>query len=199
MARTGRIGFWTSGISEAQDNLLRCFFPEGNQKTIKELQERSGYSYERVHTSLKDLAKKKIVKEQSVGKTLLYLPDFTHLYMKLAFEHYMAEKVLEFSQKHYIIAKALKEIEESQLVVLFGSYAKKTETKASDIDVLMLEGKNELKAIQTKYGLPFAPLSIAREEFKKIQKENPELWQDLMENGIIIKGAELFYHLAYHG
>lgn len=189
---------WAHDLSALEETLLQCFFPEGDEKTIKILLERSGYSYERVYNSLKKLIKMKLITETRVGKTLLYKLDFNAIYNRLAFFHYMLEKQIYFSNKHYIIFKALKEIEEVGIVILFGSYSKGKETKESDIDIMIVSDKEiSLKPLNLKYGLNIKPVFIKKSEFPKIKKQNPELWNDIRMNGIIFQGLEWYYHWGY--
>lgn len=192
-------------LSEAEDAVLNCFFPEGKEMTIKQLRERAGYSYERIYTSLKGLVKKKIIFEKEIGRTLVYAIDFNEtIYSKLAFYHYLADKIINFRNKHLIIYKALRELEEGDLkmILVFGSYSKGTETRNSDIDLMIVsdnkaEMTKSIRGLKYKYGLNISPVFISASEFPKIKQENPELWEDIKQNAIIFKGSEQFYYWTY--
>jgi len=202
-----RSSFGTMELSHLEWTIICSFFPEGKNITIKEIQiqERVDYSYERVNTALKSLTKKKIVKEEQKGKTLVYSLDFDNLYAKTGFSHYMMEREIEFIKKHKIVYNAIKEIRDNPYIwgiVLFGSYSKGTETKQSDVDLICISNKKEetehfVKSLRYKYNINFVPVVLPLHEFPNIKKDNPELWNDLKMYGIAFKGGDYFYPWMY--
>src|SRR3989338_8687771 len=84
-------------ISHLEGTVIASFFPEAEEMTIKEIQERTNYSYERVNYALKSLVEKKIVIEKKVGKTLVYLLDTNNIYSdSLGFNRYTLQRKVEF-------------------------------------------------------------------------------------------------------
>ena len=203
---------WVKRIdtSPLESAILYSFFPEGKERMIKEIMERTNYSYERINSALKSLTKKRIIKEQKKGKTLLYTLDMYNINAELGFGNYMISKELAFREKHKILEKAIKElIIESfkspfiQIAILFGSYSKGIESKQSDIDLMLVSDKKQeaeriVKSLRHKYNLKFAPVIINYLEFPKIRKDNPELWNDLKMYGIVFKGEDSFYYWMYN-
>src|SRR3989339_488650 len=199
-AKENKILYGNNQISQLEDSILKCFFPEGEEKVISKIIERSGYSYERVYTALKDLEKKKVVSLKKIGKTLVYKPDFNNLYLKRAFHHYMAERLVDFANKHKIIYNAIRLASQEILgmVILFGSYSKKNETKNSDIDLMIVSDSekdsiNSINQIKSRYGLNISPVFVKKTEFPKIKEENPELWEDLKKYALVFNGEDFFY------
>jgi DNA polymerase sigma len=208
MERKQRTGFGSFGkmeLSFLEGTIISSFFPEGKERTIKEIQERVDYSYERVNSALKSLSEKKIVTMEHKGKTLIYSLDLKHLYAEIGFDHYVLEREIYFMKKHQILYNALKEIRDNPfiwMVVLFGSYYKGTESKQSDIDVICVSNKKKetehfVKSLKYKYNLEFAPIVLPLHEFPNIKKDNPELWYDLKTYGIVFKGEDSFYYWMY--
>ena len=205
MVKKNKIRYWDNGMSQAEDIILRCFFPEGNEITIRDMSKKTDYSYERINTALKKLEKKEIIIAKKVGRTLLFKADYHNLYLKLAFHHYMTERLIQFKECHPQIFKAVKEIEEcnkTDIVLVFGSYSKRTETKNSDIDLLVssinrTEIEKIVNRIKYKYGLKINLSFVKRTEFMKIKKENSELWKDLKLNALVFWGQDLFYYWIY--
>lgn len=204
MARQNKNSYWDNNLSEAEESVLRCFFPEGEEMTISRIQERCGYSYERVHTALKNLEKKKIVSLKKIGKTLVFLANYENLNLRLAFYHYMTKRLIEFSNKHLLICKSLKEISEETfgLVILFGSYSKNNETKNSDIDVMIVsdsekQAEESVNKIKSTRGFNISLAFVKKTEFPKIKKENPELWKDLKNYAIIFNDKDMYYCWMY--
>lgn len=204
--RKQKHGFGSFGkieLSMLEGIIISAFFPEAEEMTIKEIMERVDYSYERVNSSLKSLAKKEIVFEKQKGKTLVYYLDLQNLYAEIGFGSYTLEREIEFIKKHKVIYNAIKEIISNPIiwgVALFGSYSKGTETNQSDIDIICITHKKEeaehfVKSLRHKYNLKFAP--IVFQEFPNIKKDNPELWHDLKMYGIIFKGEDNFYYWVY--
>jgi len=198
--------FGTMKLSMLEGTIISSFFPEGGDMTIKEIIERTDYSYERVNTALKSLVEKGIVQEKKVGKTLVYFPDLNNLYVEsMGFNAYMLEKEIEFIKKHRTIYHAIKEIEKNPYiweVILFGSYSKGLETKQSDIDIICIASKKEevkrfLDSLRHKYNIKFTPIILPLHEFPNIKKDNPELWNDLKMYGIVFKGGDSFYYWMY--
>ena len=191
-------------MNYAEEVILRCFFPEGEKKTIKEIQNRSNYSYERANTTLKSLKEKKIIIEENIGKTLIYSLNHSNLYSRWAFYGYMIKKLIEFEKNNPKLNKALKEIEwkDFEMIILFGSYARSIETKQSDIDLMIVtthkkKMEGEISHLKRKYNLPFSPVFVSSWDFLNIKKKNPELWGELKNNGKVFGGENWFYHWMY--
>ncbi len=208
MKRKQRTGFGSFGkmeLSFLEGTIISSFFPEGKEMTIKEIIERTEDSYERANFALKSLTEKNIVKEDKKGKTLVYSLDLNHLYAEIGFDHYMLDREIEFMKKHRVLYNAIKEIINNHfiwMVILFGSYSKGTESKQSDVDIICVSNKKKeiehfVKSLKYKYNLEFAPVVLPLDEFPNIKKDNPELWNDLKHFGIIFKGEDFFYSLAY--
>ncbi len=191
-------------LNETELKVLKSFFPEGNEITLKIIMERTGLSYEPVHRTIKRLTNKKLVSVKKFGKTSVYKTDFQKEEVKLAFIFYAKQKLKDFSEKHGRIFRALSKLNEENVdfLAIFGSYAKGTERKNSDVDVLCV-GSNkkkiekEVKGLRYETNLEFAPVVIIKSEFAKIKLENKVFWNDLVRFGIIFKGYELFFYHAY--
>ncbi len=199
--------FGDSSTSVLEGTIIASFFPEAKEMTIKEIQERIDYSYERVNSALKSLAEKKIVIEEKKGKTLVYSLDLQNLYAKIGFGSYSLGREIDFIKKQGTLYKAIQEIENhafSWSIILFGSYSKENETKQSDVDILVtcIPGKEEevenfIKSLKHRYGVNFSPVVLPMHEFSEIKKDNPELWHDLKMYGIVFKGGDSFYYWVY--
>jgi predicted nucleotidyltransferase/predicted transcriptional regulator len=197
--------FGTMELSYLEGTIISSFFPEGKDRTIKELMKRVDYSYERVNSALKSLARKNIIKEKNVGKTLVYSIDLHNLYVEIGFSYYTLKREIEFIRKHRMIYSAIKEIMDNPFIwgaILFGSYSKGTETKQSDVDIICISNKKKeiesfIYSLKHKYGFNFSPVILPLYEFPNIKKDNPELWYDLKMYGLVFKGEDYFYSYMY--
>ena len=84
--------------------------------------------------------------------------------------------------------------------MLFGSYAKGTATKESDIDILIVckkkaEITRAIREIHAKYGKEIVPILITPIEFKK-QKEKPII-KEVIKYHYILYGFEEFIEKVY--
>ncbi|HKZ43037.1 MAG TPA: nucleotidyltransferase domain-containing protein, partial [Candidatus Hodarchaeales archaeon] len=93
-------------------------------------------------------------------------------------------------------------------IVLFGSYAKGTAMKASDIDMLFIvtdlknkhlrEGiERESASFQHSHNLKVSPLITDISEFKKmLELEELNVGKEVKEYGISLYGSEMFWRLV---
>jgi len=190
-------------LNETELKILAAFFPEGIERTTKEIENRSGYSHERAYSTLKALEKKGILLKKKVGKTLVFSIRKFDDVVYLSFAFYSINRKNNFIKRYPYIWNALDEFlnkTKPDLAVLFGSYSKGEAKEKSDVDVLCVNSDPDTEKIalslRHKYNLRIVPIIITKEDFKNIKTENPELWNELVEFGIILKGQELFYDLV---
>lgn len=182
-----------------------CFFPRLEDLTSKQIEEKSGYSHESTFRILKGLVDKKCLIEKKVGKTNVYevVKDRDIIYQ--VFTTYMTKRRLDFKQTHQLLYKRvyefLNEVNPEGPAVIFGSFAKGTETKNSDVDILIIRNKNDIQnkvqVFKTKYNTNLQPVIVKTPDFKNIKKDNPQFWSDLIEYGVVLDGLDLFFKEAY--
>lgn len=191
-------------LNETELRILSAFFPDGTERTTKEIEERSGYSHERAYSTLKALEEKGILLKKNVGKALVYSIKKFDDSVYLAFARYSLDKKNTFVKRYPSVWEAVEELinkAKLEMAVLFGSYSKGEAKERSDIDVVCINGNTEAEKIalslRHKYNLRIAPVILGRDDFRNIKAENPELWDELIKLGIVLKGQELFYDLVY--
>ncbi|MBI4896105.1 MAG: nucleotidyltransferase domain-containing protein [Candidatus Aenigmarchaeota archaeon] len=88
------------------------------------------------------------------------------------------------------------------LVVVFGSYAKGTFTKTSDLDVLLVfnkpdeEAERKAKLVSSRHGIRLEPVYLSWSSFeKKFFDEKDAFMKELKENKIIVTGVEYWREL----
>jgi predicted nucleotidyltransferase len=191
-------------ISGTELRVLSSFFPEGCDRSTKEVEERSAFSHELAHSTLKALEKKQILAMRNVGKTIVYsikrFDDATFL----SFLYYSLIIKESFLKKFPTASNAAREFiikTKPEIVVLFGSYSKGEATESSDLDILCVNGIQEAEKIamslRHKYNLRINPVAMSKKDFPNIRSDNPEFWEDIVIHGIVLKGQEMFYDLVY--
>ena len=111
------------------------------------------------------------------------------------------EQKKEYLKKQPIIKKIASELNTNDVVVLFGSYAKKTSTEQSDIDLLIINSSGKKTISFSKYETLFKkkinPMFITFQEFKKMLKDKEEnVGKQALKNHIILNNPEKFWECA---
>ena len=192
-------------MNETELRVLAGFFPATNDITIKELEQKSDYSYERVYSSLKNLKRYVAVRSKKVGKTLTFSLVTESDLALLGFFYHSIKRRSEFAKSNRTVWKLLKEFSANggiRCVVLFGSYAKGDASDTSDVDVLCVaDADTEIDAIARslshKYGIRINPVKVR--SIKDIKTDNRAFYEDMVEYGYVIKGLEYFYEQVYRG
>jgi len=86
------------------------------------------------------------------------------------------------------------------IVLIFGSYAKKENTKNSDIDICIISDNQEkTKELVSKLGILSLPLEIQEFNIKEFEsmldKKENNLAKEIIKNNIILFGIENYYNL----
>lgn len=190
-------------MNETELRVLAGFFPATKNITIKELEQRSDYSYERVYSSLKNLKRYVAVRSKKVGKTLTFSLVTESDLALLGFFYHSIKRRSEFAKSNRTVWKLLKEFSANggiRCAVLFGSYAKGDASDTSDVDVLCvadtdIEIEVIARSLTHKYGMRLNPVKVR--SIKDIEMDNRAFYEDVVEYGYVIKGLEYFYEQVY--
>jgi predicted nucleotidyltransferase len=184
--------------------ILAAFFPDPGEKTTKEIEIASGYSHERVHSILTNLERKGILKKRKVGKTSVFsIVQFSDKeYFAFLFSQFIRkEKLFKKSSAPFRAIEELIEKANTDITILFGSYAKDEQRKGSDVDLLCIGSNLKTEkialALRHRYNIRITPTNVKMKEFQKIKTENPAFWSDLLNFGIVLSGTELFFKSVY--
>ncbi|MCG2724387.1 nucleotidyltransferase domain-containing protein [archaeon] len=108
-------------------------------------------------------------------------------------EFYSANKELKLMLKDFLESLDMKFGDSA--VVLFGSYAKGTAIKESDVDILLINKGNvnaekATREIYAKYGKEISAIVITPSDFKK--QINSAIIKEIIKNHYVLHGAEYF-------
>jgi len=160
--------------------------------------------YKNVYSIVKRLEKESLIKLESFGQSnRVKLVSQVH---PLIFEaEYSRRKELLKNKNLAVMLNDFKNALKSKCYVLliFGSYAKKTQTKNSDIDLMFIfpEGNEELfeKEINRaarSLPLPVHYLVFSEKQFlEMVNDKQPNVGKEALKNNIILYGIETYYEM----
>ena len=194
--------------------LMRSKLDEG--LTILDISKKLKIGYRPAYNHITEMEKEEIIKVEKVGNAKKCSLNLENAKTRHLLEEIDLERKEELYQKNLklkqivegLISKLTEMfISEIQSIILFGSYAKGTATKQSDIDLLFIisdiKDKNlresierESASYQYSYNLKVSPLIINIEEFKKMLKDKElNVGKETKEYGISLYGHEIFWRI----
>ena len=182
-----------------KQKILR-FLIENKEKTFSmyELAKAVKIDYKLVHTNVKKLQEDKsiIVEDLKSQKRCSFKDSFTEDVFIVESER----RVDILKKKEFkAINEKLKSISKQFILLLFGSHAKGTATKTSDIDLLLISNSEDAKKIEEK--LEILPLKIhltpiTYESFTDMLKTKEQtVVSEALKKNIILYGIEDYYRI----
>lgn len=161
--------------------------------------------YKTAYSIVKRLEKESLVKLESFGQSSrVKLISRIHPFIFEA--EYMRRKELLQDKNLAVMLNDLKQKISSKyyILLLFGSYAKKTQTKSSDIDLLFIvpDGKEELFETEAHRATRSLPLPIhylvfSEQQFLEMTNtKKSNVGQEALKNNIILYGIEIYYEMT---
>lgn len=189
--------------------VLKAFFPETNKElNIKEVSKKIKLSYQPTYTYLKELAEKKILNHKRAGNVHLYSLNLKNPVVIKEIENIefeAKEKLINGLDKktQKILEDVLAQVQEVSvlLCLLFGSTARKTRVRVSDIDLFFVVSEinyaDKIKRIcntyNMKYDIKLSPVIVSLKEFRKMLVERNDFTDNLLKEKIVLSGLEFYY------
>jgi len=188
-------------IMKTEIKVLKELIPSEEGFTIRELSRRIGSDYRITYLSVKKLADKGLLDRRVIGKSILV--RFNRRFSAEVFkaEHERAEEIHNRKDFEIISETIRQSIKTVHLIILlFGSYAKKTQTKNSDIDLMVIapgtEHEKEVEQAVSLIPLPIHLLFFTEEEFARMRDSREgNVGKEAMKNNMILYGIEQYYGL----
>ena len=185
--------------------ILRYLIEKKNDElNILKISKALQMDYKTAYSIVKRLEKESLVKLESFGQSsrVKLIPQ-TH---PLLFEaEYMRRKELLQDKNLAVMLNHLKKAIPSKcyLLLLFGSYAKKTQTKNSDIDLLFIvpNDREELFEKEVHRAVRSLPLPIhflvfSEQQFlEMVNAKKSNVGQEALKHNIILYGIETYYEM----
>ena len=162
--------------------------------TINQISKDLNMNYRIAHTQVKLLEKENLIQTERVGKALLC--SLTNNFNE---KIYLAEyqRTKQLNKDIQIIQKRFEKANQNYILLLFGSYAKNTQTKQSDIDLLAItENKKEIIDISELIPKHIHLTTTNYNEFTKMKySKKLSVVSEAIKNNIILLGIENYYRL----
>ncbi|MDR1820628.1 MAG: nucleotidyltransferase domain-containing protein [Methanobrevibacter sp.] len=166
--------------------------------TIRNIANGLNKDYKNTHDIIKKLSKDKILKIKKIGSSNIVKAIKNPNPQFFSAEYGRREEILKNKNINNIF-NILKRNYFPKIVLLFGSYAKNTYKKHSDIDLIIICDEKYQKNIERKLNiLPFDihPIFLSFEEFIDLgSKKEFTVISEALKQNIILYGIEDYYHL----
>ena len=164
--------------------------------TIKKIAEALKINYRIAYEQVIKLEKEKLLKITKVGNSKIC--EFTGKFNSKVFEaEYLRRKELFKNKNFLVLHNRLAELNFSFIALLFGSYAKKTANKHSDIDILAIGGdEKEIKATISLLPDKIHLTCITYNNFIHMARSKEfTVVSEALKSNIILIGIEDYYRL----
>lgn len=169
---------------------------------IREIARRTETDVKSIQIQLQRLERINVLSSIVKGKNKEYSLNqniITRYYLNMA-ECFAA---IMYLKKHFLIKKMFARLESDMdgAVILFGSYAKETYTKQSDIDLFIInEKKVDKKIISATSDIINKDINVKssnRQQFLDGLYDNDPLIKEVALNHVVLKGADEFCQLMW--
>lgn len=179
--------------------ILHYLAKTGDLFTLRELSTLTDIPYATFYRTVKKMGD--VVHLVSKGSSTLITLNWnesTRAYLVLA----SGEQKKEALKKNPL----LKQVDErtKDIVLVFGSYAKNTQTHKSDIDVMVINEKGEktinFRDLELLYKKEINPMFFSKEEFvAMLQDKDENVAKQALKNHVVLSGSEDFWKLVENG
>jgi predicted nucleotidyltransferase len=179
--------------------ILKLLIEHKNEKfSIRKIALLRKINYKSAYIALNQLEKEGIVNLEKQGNntSCSFNGNFNNLVFKAEYER--REKL--FKNKDFLVTyNQLSELNFPFILLLFGSHAKGTATKSSDIDFLLISNDNEEKAIKTKLDLLPYDIHVTHVNYDSLirmaKSVEFNVVNEAIKKNIILVGIEDYYRL----
>ena len=155
-------------------------------------------NYKSAYNALKILEEERIVNLKRAGNTLLC--TFNNSFNDLVFRAEYSRRENIFRKREFpAIYNSLAKLEFSFIILLFGSYAKGTENKHSDIDLLLISDEEHFKKVQEIISIfpqDIHLTPVTYESFMRMTRSKEfTVVSEAIKKNVILIGIEEYYRL----
>lgn len=172
---------------------------------VREMAKLTKKSHVTLLPHLKDLEKDRILIPKTIGKNKFYSLNFDNIVTKNYLTLSETVETTSFLEQIFIIKKITKEIFNLNVIgtiILFGSYAKRTFQKDSDIDIFYLGQTNKkeiqrIKDLGKIYGKTINVKKSALKNFEVGLRKKDPLIIEIIKHHVILQNLEQFINTLW--
>ena len=189
-----------------ESTIIKFLIENKNEElNIRSISKYLKMDYKNVYSIIKRLEKASLVNIEKLGKSSrVKLNAIAH---PLVFEAEFERRNDILKDKNLaVMLSSFKRAIKSKLYVLllFGSYAKRTQTKSSDIDLIVIcpDGledafEKDINRTARSMPLPLHPLVFSESQFIEMANaKEPNVGQEALKNNVILYGIEQYYEMV---
>jgi len=184
-----------------KEKILKFLIENKEPHSIKGIATKLNTDYKNTFQAIKDLEKLNLISKTKIGNiNLIKIKLFPNKEI-ISLEYKRTKEFLSKNLKIKLVKKYIDELNYPFLISLvFGSYAKATKIKSSDIDIcIILDNKEKSKELHNKLNLLSLKLEIqeftTKEFISMIEKKENNLGNEIVKNNILLYGIENYYNL----
>ncbi|MBW2989156.1 nucleotidyltransferase domain-containing protein [Candidatus Woesearchaeota archaeon] len=178
-------------------NILKLLIEnQENKLSIRKISKLRRINYKSAYNAIEKLEKEGIISVEKTGN--MSICSFNQNFNVSVFEaEYQRREELFKNKGLLVVQKDLSELEFPFILLLFGSYARGTQRKHSDIDLLSIGGdQKKIKSEISKFPLNIHLTSISYDDFITMAKSREfTVVSEALKNNIILVGIGEYYRL----
>lgn len=167
---------------------------------LREISRLANMPLKTTQNTLQALEKTNIIKSDVHGRNKYFHLNRENIHTKLLLVNAELYKTAQFLEKYPPFKVFLKEYNVTTPLLVFGSYAKGTARKESDLDLLMIAPKNQqLPSHFLPYKLHI--IYLAEEQVHLAMEKREALMQEVQEHHIVLNNHSFFVNMfwSYYG
>ncbi len=139
------------------------------------------------------LEKDSILKSAVHGKNKYFKLNLDNIQTKMRLLQTEIQKTISFLEKYPQLKTFLKSITENNMIIIFGSFAKFTAEKNSDLDLLTVSGEIPTHLIPNKVH----QIKLSENAFLKAVKQQETLIKEIEKNHVVLNNHSLYVNTMW--
>lgn len=177
--------------------VLRLYLSDYSKRFyLREISKISRLPLKNVQRALESLERSKILKSEVSGKNKYFFLNLDNIGAKIMLLQAEAHSTLIFLEKYAQFKLFVKEIKTDVPIIIFGSFAKLSATKDSDVDILVVSGK-EISLPAHLLPNKIHKIRISEKNFVKSSVEGETLIKKAQDSHIIINNHSFFINFMW--
>lgn len=186
---------------KTENKIIKAFINENKPMTIREIAKKIKADYRITHFAAQRLIQKRILIAKSVGNSSLCSLNSIYCIEISQAEEERKKALLKIKDINQLYKEVIKSINTSFFIFLiFGSYAKGSKTKHSDIDMMFISNEKNFEK-KTHDILSLLPLKthalvFTEKDFIRMKdSKKTNVVKEAINHNIILHGIENYYRL----